>query len=503
MTASARPPTVSIVGAGLGGALMAIYLARRRFDVRVFERRPDIRNGVVDHGRSINMTIAERGLAALDCVGLREKVLSITMPLKARLVHAEGGRLQYQPYGRTPQQVHHSIKRSELNGLLLDAAEALPNVRVLFQKRYVTGGRDGGLFLVQDERTGETEYARADVLVGADGAYSCLRREMQRDQPADCQVEYLAEGYKELTIPAGPSRTFRLDPEALHVWPRGDSVLIAIPNLDGSFTCTFTMPFKGDVSYRSIASRQAAQAFFERHFAEVVDLAPDIVDEFASKPPARYLTTTIAPWCYTGRIVLLGDACHSVLPFYGQGMNAAFEDCRVLDECIAKHANRWDAAFSDYQRQRKPHTDALARLSKDNYIELKERIRSPVFLARRRVDLALDRWFPSLFATLYALVTHTTIPYADAVARCERRRRWMRRTGLEAVLTLASTAIAAVTVARDWLRSPARPGRAAAPQVRDKNSHGARVDWAWQGDDHVLDDGEATSPRAARAGSPS
>jgi kynurenine 3-monooxygenase len=449
------------------------------------------------------MTIAERGLAALECVGLREKVLSITMPLKGRLVHDEKGGRHFQPYGRTSTQVHHSIKRSELNGLLLDAAGALPNVEVLFQKRYLRGGRDGGLFVLQDERTGETEYARADVLVGADGANSSLRHEMQRDMPSDYDVEYLPEGYKELNIPAGPSGTFQLDPQALHVWPRGTCVLIAIPNLDGSFTCTFTMPLEGDPSYRSLHVRDRVHALFEQHFAEVLAVAPQIVDEFVSKPPARYLTTRTAPWSHGGRIVLLGDACHSVLPFYGQGMNAAFEDCRVLDDCIAAHASRLDVAFSEYQTRRKPHTDALARLSKENYIELKERVRSPLFLARRRIDLVLDRWCPSLFATLYSLVTHTTMPYGDAVARCERRKRWLKWTGGEALLTVASVCLASTAVVGDWLRSRRRMVAAQPMAAPDRESADRRASWSWPQRDQLPKDAAAPAHRPARAGGPS
>jgi kynurenine 3-monooxygenase len=453
MSGSVRPLQVSIIGAGLGGALMAIYLARRGIDVKVFERRPDMRHGVVDHGRSINMTIAERGLASLQCVGLRERVMAITMPLKARLVHEESGRCSYQPYGHTPRQVHHALKRSELNCLLLDAASELPNVSTFFQRRYLQGGRDAGLFRLRNERTGESEYARADVLIGADGAHSCLRREMQRDRAADFQVEYLPEGYKELTIPAGPSRRHQLDPEALHVWPRGGCVLIAIPNLDGSFTCTFTMPFDGPLSYASLTTRDHIQRLFEQRFADVLAVVPQIVDDFISKPPARYLTTTTSPWRHEGRIVLLGDACHSVLPFYGQGMNAAFEDCRVLDDCLATHGTRLDLAFGDYEARRKPHTDALAQLSKENYLELKERIRSPVFQARRRIDRALERACPGVFATLYSLITHTVTPYGDAIAQCERRQRWMTRIGLGAVLRVAAICLAGLTLAWNWGRS--------------------------------------------------
>jgi kynurenine 3-monooxygenase len=453
MTTQSNPPAVAVLGAGLGGTLIAIYLARRGMDVSVFERRPDMRLGVVDHGRSINMTIAERGLRALEPVGLRDAVMKITMPLKGRLVHGEDGRARFQRYGRTSTQVHHSIKRSELNGLLMDAVEALPNARIAFHKRYVRGAKDDGMFVVQDERTGEMEYVQADVIVGADGAYSGVRRDMQRGEPADYQQEFLTEGYKELTIPAGRHGEYQLDPQALHVWPRGESMLIAIPNLDGSFTCTYTMPLKGPTSFASLSSLEKTQAFFERHFGEVLAIAPDVPEEFGSRPPARYLTTTTAPWYFEDRVVLLGDSCHSVLPFYGQGMNAAFEDCRVLDECVGRNPGRWGDAFAEYQASRKRHTDALARLSKDNYVELKEKVRSPMFMARRRVDLALDRLWPSVFSTLYFLVTHTTIPYADAVARCERRRRWLKWTGLEAILTLAALPLAVGSVAEAWLAS--------------------------------------------------
>jgi len=452
MTTPAKPPSVAVVlGAGLGGTLIAIYLARRGFDVRVFERRPDLRKGIVEQGRSINMTIAERGLTALEPVGLRDAVMRITMPLKGRLVHGEDGRARFQRYGRTSSQVHHSIKRSELNSLLINVAEAQPNVQVLFHKRYLKGAKDAGMLLMQDERTGETEYVHADVVVGADGAHSVVRRDMQRGEPADYTQEYLIEGYKELTIPAGSNNAFQLDPEALHVWPRGETMLIAIPNLDGSFTCTCTMPLKGPSSFASLAFFEQARSFFEQHLAEVLAIAPGLIDEFVSKPPARYLTTTTAPWYFEDRVVLLGDACHSVLPFYGQGMNAAFEDCRVLDECIGRHRDRWDIAFGEYQASRKRHTDALARLSKENYVELKDKIRSPMFLARRRIDLLLDRWWPRVFATLYALVTHTTIPYADAVARCERRQRWLKWTGLEGILTLAAVPMAIGTISKKWI----------------------------------------------------
>jgi len=459
MTLVSKVPRVAIAGGGLGGTLMAIYLARRGMDVQVFERRPDIRKHVLDNGRSINMTIAERGLWALEPVGLRDAVTGITMPLKGRLTHAEDGSTQFQHYGRSAREVHRSIKRSELNALLLDAADALPGVHLSFETRYLRGGTDARAPLfVQDLRGGEAREIAADILIGADGAHSSVRASMQRGLVADFEQHYLTEGYKELTIPAGRGGSFRLDPETVHVWPRGTCVLIAIANRDGSFSCTCTMPCDGPGSFASLASREEAGAFFERNFEDVLTVAPDVVDEFLARTPARYITTMTAPWHLTDRVVLLGDACHSVLPFYAQGMNAAFEDCRTLDECIAQSPGDWrsidwQAAFLAYETRRRRHTDALACLSKRNYIELKERIRSPLFQARRRIDVALERRLPGAFTTLYSMISHTTIPYADALERSERRERWMKRTGLDALLTVAAAALAAGTRVRTWGRS--------------------------------------------------
>jgi kynurenine 3-monooxygenase len=448
MELTANRSRIAIAGGGLGGTLMAIYLGRRGLDVQVFERRADLRTGVVDGGRSISMTIAERGLRALEPVGLRDAVTAITLPLKGRLVHGADGRAEFQRYGRTPAQVHRAFNRTELNALLLDAAAALPTVRLSFHSRYVRGFKESGRVVIEDVRTSENRYVPARLLIGADGAYSSVRAEMHRGELADYEQHYLREGYKELTIPPARGGAFRLDPEVVHVWPRGTSVLIAIPNRDGSFTCTVTMPFTGPESFASLRSRDETQRFFERHFAQALALVPEMVDEFTQRTPARYLTTMSAPWHYEDRIVLLGDACHSVLPFYAQGMNAAFEDCQTLDRCLASHGDDWEAAFVDYESRRKRHTDALARLSQQNYVELKERIRSPMFLARRRIDLALDRWWPRAFSTLYSMISHTAIPYADAVAICERRERWLRWTGLQALLTLASAPLAIATMIR-------------------------------------------------------
>lgn len=458
MTDSSHTTDIVIAGGGLGGTLMAIYLGRRGYPVKVFERRPDIRREVLDSGRSINMTIAERGLWALEPVGLRDAVTQITLPLIGRLTHADDGRTQFQRYGRNASQVHRSIKRSELNALLLDAAGAVPSIDLAFRTRYLGGGKNGRPITLQDVGTGTTRQVRARVLIGADGAQSAVRADMQRGEVADFEQRSLAEGYKELTIPPGRAGAFRLDPEVVHVWPRGTCVLIAIANRDGSFSCTCTMPFEGPRSFATLGTREQVADFFEQDFADLLDVAPDITDEFLARTPARYVTTLTMPWRFRDQVVLLGDACHSVLPFFAQGMNATFEDCRTLDECVGRSRGDWGVAFADYETRRKRHTDALARLSQQNYIELKDRIRSPMFQARRRIDLALDRWWPRRFATLYSLVSHTTVPYADALERCERRARWLKWTGVAALLTLAAWPLAAFATLRTWERSrpPAR-----------------------------------------------
>jgi kynurenine 3-monooxygenase len=453
MPNDAQTPSVVIVGAGMAGTLMAIYLGRRNFNVQVFERRADVRIRPSDRGRSINMTLAARGLHALEQAGLLDQVLALTIPLDGRMVHSEDGRASFQAYGQRPGEIHHSFKRTQLNILLMNAAEAVPNVSISFRQRCVHVTRETGTAHFQDELTGEMTFVSADVIIGADGAHSSVRQQIQRGQMAGYEQSFLGEGYCELTIPAGPNGTFQLDRRSLHVWPRGDCVLIAIPNADGSFTCTCTIPFEGPVSFQRLRTAESVRAFFERDFPDVLALAPGIVDEFMAHPASPYMTTHTSTWHDRRRVVLIGDACHCVVPFYGQGMNAALEDCYVLDRCIDEYPGDWPAIFAEYQRRRKPNTDALADLSRDNYIELKERVRSPVFRARRTLELLLARWFPRACVPLYSLISHTTVPYAEAVARHARRQRLWTWCGLNALLTLVAIPYAGIAQLRSSLVS--------------------------------------------------
>jgi kynurenine 3-monooxygenase len=390
--------------------------------------------------------------------------MTLTMPLEGRLVHDLDGRTVRQPYGTSARELHHSLKRLHLNAMLMDRAEQLPNVRLSFYRRCQRIAKETGAVHMVDERSGIRTCLHADVIIGADGAFSTVRAEMQRGELGEYQHEFLPDGYKELTIPAGPDGRHLLDPRSLHVWPRGVAVLIAIPNADGSFTCTCTMPFHGPVSFQALASASAARQFFREQFGDVIALAPDMVDEFVGNPPAKYLTLKTAPWHVRDRVVLLGDACHSVLPFYGQGMNAAFEDCRVLDECLGRHAPDWEAAFVEYERLRKRHTDALADLSYRNYIELRDRVGSSHYMARKQIDLLLNRACPSLFVPLYSLITHTTMPYADAVERHARQERLLRWCGMPILVALLAVWL---MVSRRFAASRRRRASARAPRLLD------------------------------------
>ncbi|HEV8580110.1 MAG TPA: NAD(P)/FAD-dependent oxidoreductase [Thermoanaerobaculia bacterium] len=419
---------VSVVGAGLGGAMMAIYLARRGFEVDVFERRPDLRALDVP-GPSMNLGLSRRGIESLRRVGLAKTVLAMGIPMTGRIIHDIEGRTAFQPYGRNGDQVIHALQRNDINRALLEALGACDNVRLRFETRCSGLDRDTGTARFLDNAGRETSET-ADVWVGADGLYSTIRQTMQRGLRADYQQEYLDWGWKELRIPSGPKGAFPLEKNAFHLWPRGGSLLFAHPNRDGSFTCSLVLPFQGETSLESLAERQQVLAFFTRTYPDLVPLVPDLAEQFLKNPVVPLVSVRTSPWSYRDRVVLLGDAAHAVVPFYAQGMNAAFEDCALLDQCFeAQPANR-AAAFQEYERSRKRHTDALAEMSKQNFLVLRDRVRSPWLRARHKLDTALSRVVGDLWAPLHARVTNTTIPYADALELELRQDRIVKYAGI-------------------------------------------------------------------------
>lgn len=447
MSSPARK-SVAIVGAGLSGTLMAIYLARRGHDVEMYERRQDMRLQPQGGGRSINMTLAARGLQSLARVMDLDRIMEMTIPLQGRLVHNLDGSTKFHPYGKAAHEVIYAIKRDHLNIALMNVAETYPNVRINFSHKCVGVDRQAGTLRLFDELTKEQTERRPDFTIGADGTFSAVRQQIHRGICANYQQEFLECGYKELTLPAGPNGSFQLDKNMLHVWPRGEYMLMAIPNLDGSFAMTCILPLEGKVSFAALGSAASVRVFFDSQFPDVAPLLEQLTKSFLEKPTGMFLTTRVHPWHSGGRVVLLGDACHTVVPFYGQGMNAAFEDCAILDECLERHPDDYERAFGEHQSLRKRHTDALADLSVQNFIELRDKVRLPMFIARKQVEHVFERLFSRSWIPLYTLISHMTIPYADAIERYNRQRRIARWLGADVLVLAVASGIMCRNFAR-------------------------------------------------------
>jgi kynurenine 3-monooxygenase len=405
-----RTETVTLAGAGLVGSLMAIFLARRGFQVEVLERRPDMRRETVDAGRSINLAISARGLYALKQVGLEDEARRHAIPMRGRMIHPLSGALTLQPYGKDDSQHINSISRAWLNQFLMTHAEGTGRVRIRFKQRIQNVDVESGTLSVLDEPSGAIREERATVLLGADGSGSAVRQAMMRLPGHSSTQELLSHGYKELTIPAGPGGSFRMEKHALHIWPRGSFMLIALPNEDGSFTCTLFLPFEGPVSFASLDSPGKLTAFFEEQFPDALELIPDLIHDFFKNPTGSMITVKSTPWQVGGTAVVLGDAAHAIVPFFGQGMNCGFEDCGVLDGLLARHF-RWEEAFSEFFRARKPNADAIADMAVENFIEMRDSTASPRFLLEKQVEKLLLNAFPGQFLSRYTLVSFSRVPY--------------------------------------------------------------------------------------------
>lgn len=462
-------PTFTVFGAGLSGALMAVYLARasgagRGGRVELFERRPDPRVGAAERGRSINLALSTRGIEALREVGLADEVLASAIPMRGRMIHPRSGPLAFQPYSRNSELAINSISRSALNAVLLSAAEREPGVRVHFGHRCTGMDLETGRAEVVGP-DGSARVIETQTVIAADGAFSAVRDSMRKRDRFEYSQSYLEHGYKELTIPAAggggqgalstgaisggavdPAR-FRLDPFALHIWPRGTFMMIALPNQDGSFTCTLFWPYKGPNSFETMRSGDEALRFFEREFPDAVPLIPNLKDDWEHNPTASLVTVRCGPWNAGARAVLLGDAAHAVVPFYGQGMNASFEDCSTLARCVRERPGDLASAYARYAEERKPNTDALAQLALDNFIEMRDKAGSAAFRRKKRVEHVLEAALPGWYTSLYHMVTFTRTPYAQAKARAERQDRVVRRAvWLAGLLTLGALKLGVVIV---------------------------------------------------------
>ncbi|MFG3599392.1 FAD-dependent oxidoreductase [Micromonospora chersina] len=436
---SAEREEIAVVGAGLAGCLLACFLARRGYPVALYERRPDPRAGKVERGRSINLALSERGLDALRRIGLDQQVMADALPMRGRMIHPVEGEPQFQSYSVSGDRAINSISRGALNNALLDAATALPGVRIAFDHRLV------GLDPTTGEMTFETAQGKvtetASVVLGADGAGSAVRGQLLAYGAVTESLDFLDYGYKELTIPPIGGE-FALDPGALHIWPRGTSMMIALPNPDRSFTCTLFWPTHGTQSFASLGSPAAIETYFATHYPDLVPLAPNLVDDYQHNPVGVLGTVRCTPWQVAGRVGLLGDAAHAIVPFYGQGANCAFEDVVELDRCLDECGDQWASALPLFQHRRQANAEAIARMALTNFVEMRDKVASPVFQTRKKIEHALERALPGRYVSQYELVSFSTTPYAEVRRRVRRQYTVVGAVAAGAVAALAGAAAA-------------------------------------------------------------
>lgn len=404
---------VTIVGAGPAGSVLATYLGRAGHSVTVYESRPDLRSVDIDAGRSINLALATRGIVVFEELGILDDVVPLLIPMRGRMIHDLEGNQSLQPYGSRPEEVIYSVGRNELNAVLLDAAEASGQVEILFNQRCVGGDLPGGMLRFHDALT-DTEYdVEVRHVFGTDGFGSPIRDLIQEHNTGGEIIEPLGHGYKEITLPAGPDGKHLIDPNALHIWPRGDFMLIALADSAGTFTCTLFAP---NEDMESLDSADAVMALFGGQFPDFVPLVPDLTEQYLANPDGKLATLRVTEWQLGDRAVVLGDAAHAIVPFHGQGMNAAIESVKVLMACLDDEED-WAEAFATFERVRKPDTDAIADMALDNYVEMRSSVTEEGYQLRRELALELERRLPDHFQSRYAMVMFSTMPYSEAQRR--------------------------------------------------------------------------------------
>jgi kynurenine 3-monooxygenase len=416
-----KKDNILIIGAGLCGSLLALRLAQRGYQIKLIEKRPDLRKVVQDAGRSINLAFSNRGINAMGMVGLKEEVMKLCIPMFGRMIHEEEGNTFLSRYSGREDEYINSISRPGLNILLLDAAEALPNVEILFNKGCESVDLEKNIATFTDYATGEKITYSGDVIFGTDGGGSAVRQSMFNYGKFlfSFSQDWLTHGYKEITIPAAEGGGYQTDKGALHIWPRGEDMLIALPNLDGSFTVTLFLPFSNsDYCFDNLTTPEMVTEYFTKEFADAVALMPNLVEEFFENPTGALGTIKCSPWNSHGKTLLMGDAAHAIVPFYGQGMNASFEDVVVFDEILDLYEGDWQTVFTEYEKVRKKDTDAIADLAIDNFHEMKEHTASPLFQQKRKLEIAFEAEFPKDYNSKYSLVTfNENIPYSEAMKR--------------------------------------------------------------------------------------
>ena len=398
---------ITILGAGLVGSLLSIFLAKRGFKVQLFEGRPDMRLGTSDGGRSINLALSHRGLKALEAVGLAEEIKNACIPMHGRMIHDLKGNLELQPYGKKGEFIN-SVSRSGLNMILMDAAEK-SGVEIVFEAKCKKVDYENGIAYFEDKEV------KSDWIFGADGAFSALRNSMMKTPMFNYSQNYISAGYKELCIPA-VNNAYAIEPNALHIWPRGNYMLIALPNLDKSFTCTLFYPMEGEQSFEQLRDKKAIKDLFENSFPDTKELMPTLFEDFEQNPTSGLVTIRCSPWV-KGRTALIGDAAHAIVPFYGQGMNAGFEDCFVLDDLIEQFGTINEEMLAYYENLRKPDADAIADLALYNFIEMRDKVADPKFILQKKIEKKLHEQYPDKWMPLYSMVTFSDLRYSEALAQ--------------------------------------------------------------------------------------
>ena len=417
---------IIIVGAGLAGALMATYFAKRGLMVDVYESRADMRKETMSAGRSINLALSDRGIKALEEVGIDKTILKEAVPMKGRMLHSKEGELKFAPYGKDDSEYINSISRAGLNKSLMTIAETSEKVNIYFNEECIDVDFEACTITVKNRETGITKIIEGTTIIGADGANSSVRRAMQSKIKAyKANVDWLAHGYKELSIPATAEGGFRIDKNSLHIWPRGTYMLIALPNFDGSFTCTLFFPLEGKNSFATIDTKEKVLNFFKEEFADAIPHLSKLEEEFLNNPVGKLGTLKCYPWRHSNKVVLIGDAAHAVVPFYGQGMNASFEDCLVLDQCIAKHGQNWEAVYAEYEQLRKVNGDAIGDLAVENFYEMRDHVANPIFRRKRELEHKLENTYED-YHSKYSLVTfHPEVTYSVAKEKGNKQDQFL------------------------------------------------------------------------------
>ncbi|NVK64498.1 MAG: FAD-dependent monooxygenase [Flavobacteriales bacterium] len=405
-----------IVGAGLVGSLWAVYLSKAGYKVTIYERRSDIRKAEISAGKSINLALSVRGWTALDAVGVGDKIRDLAIPMYGRMMHSTEGELSFQPYGQEDQAIY-SISRGGVNARMMDIAEHEGNATIHYNHQCTGVDLEDGKIRLLNKETNETVYDQADVVFACDGAFSAVRyKGMQKLDRFDFSQDFIDDGYREILLPANEDGSYKLDKNALHIWPRGRFMLIALANEDGSFTCTLFMPFDGgENSFKSLNTKEKVDSFFKETFPDFYEMMPGIADAWEDHPLSSLAIMRSYPW-HHGKVAMMGDAAHATVPFYGQGMNGGFEDCTVMWRLMQKHNEDWDKVFAEYSVERKPDGDALQDLSLYNYYVMRDYVADPMFLLRKKIEAKFSKLYPEKWLPLYSQVTFSNIRYSEAMA---------------------------------------------------------------------------------------